>query len=259
MAVIGNRPNPNDISVFKTVNKQSITGTGDSSYNLSYDVSVPEELEVFVNNVRQEPRIAYDIASGQITFAEGIDSTDDCYIIFQGSRVGTVVPGENTITNGMLKDNSVTASKLVDSSITSSKLSDTYADIVGSVGKVKLQRVSATLSTNTVFNVTTDTAIVSVNITVAQGSDVFVTFNGEQNGNVGDSWQWVQLFRGTTALGTSTITVTTASHNDHISLQYWDENLAAGTYTYSCKVRNGANYMNWGEHSTPIIECIEFG
>ena len=102
MSVIGNSPNPNDISVFKTVNKQSITGTGDSSYNLSYDVSVPEELEVFVNNVRQEPKIAYNIGSGQITFEEGIDSTDDCYIIFQGSRVGTVEPASNTITRDML-------------------------------------------------------------------------------------------------------------------------------------------------------------
>ena len=95
MSVIGNSPNPNDISVFKTVNKQSITGTGDSSYNLSYDVSVPEELEVFVNNVRQEPRVAYNIGAGQITFDEGIDSTDDCYIIFQGSRIGTVAHPSN--------------------------------------------------------------------------------------------------------------------------------------------------------------------
>jgi len=259
MAVIGNKPNPNDISVFKTVNKQTITGTGDSSYNLSYNVSAPEEIEVFVNNVRQEPRIAYDVGSGQITFDEGIDSTDGCYIIFQGSRVGTIAPADNTITTDMMKDNSVTASKLVDSSITSSKLSDTYVDIVGSVGKVKLQRVSATLSSDTTFNVTTDTAIVSVNITVDSGSDVFVTFNGEQNGQVGDAWQWVQLFRGTTALGTSTISVVRSGWNEHISLQYWDENLSAGTYTYSCKVRNGANYCNWGEHSTPIIQCTEFG
>ena len=95
MSVIGNSPNPNDISVFKTVNKQSITGTGASSYNLSYDASVPEELEVFVNNVRQEPRVSYNIASGQITFSEAIASTDDCYIIFQGSRVGTVAHPSN--------------------------------------------------------------------------------------------------------------------------------------------------------------------
>ena len=115
MAVIGNSPNPNDISVFKTVNKQTITGTGDSSYNLSYDVSVPEELEVFVNNVRQEPRIAYNIGSGQITFDEGIDSTDDCYIIFQGSRVGTVEPASNTITTEMMQNAAITSKKLHDS------------------------------------------------------------------------------------------------------------------------------------------------
>lgn len=115
MAVIGNSPNPNDISVFKTVNKQTITGTGVSSYNLSYDVSRAEELEVYVNNVRQEPGVAYTIGSGQITFTGTISSSDECYIIYQGSRVGTVEPASNTITTDMMTNNSITSDKLHDS------------------------------------------------------------------------------------------------------------------------------------------------
>ena len=152
----------------------------------------------------------------------------------------------------------LTSSQIADGAITSAHLADSYADIVGAAGKVKKQKVQSYLGSNTVFNVSSNTAIVSVSITVAQGSDVFVTFNGEQNGNVGDSWQWVQLFRDNTALGTSTISVCRASWNEHFGLTHWDTNLAAGTYTYSCKVRNGANYMNWGEHSSPWIEAIEF-
>ena len=136
MAVIGNSPNPNDISVFKTVNKQTITGTGDSSYDLSYDVSRAEELEVYVNNVRQEPGVAYTIGSGQITFDEGIDSTDECYIIYQGSRVGTVEPASNTITTAMMTSNAITSDKLHDSINVSTLVTDTLTADSGTIGQV---------------------------------------------------------------------------------------------------------------------------
>lgn len=90
MAVIGNRAAANDISVFKTISKQTITGTGATSYALDLSVGGPNDLEVFVNNVRQEPSVAYNVGSGLITFTEAVDSTDDCYLIYQGGRVGTV-------------------------------------------------------------------------------------------------------------------------------------------------------------------------
>ena len=152
----------------------------------------------------------------------------------------------------------LTSAQITDGSITSAKLADSYATIVGTVGKVKKQKVQSYLGSNTVFNSGSNVAVCQIAITVAQGSDVFVTFNGEGNGNVGDAWQWVQLFRDNTAIGTSTISVLRNSWNEHFGLTHWDTNLAAGTYTYSCKVRNGANYFNWGEHSTPWIEAIEF-
>ena len=86
MAVIGNRPATN----FQSIKKQTITGTGGSSYSLDHSVSNANDLEVFVNNVRQEPTIAYSATSQTITFSEGIDSTDDVYMIYQGQTVGTV-------------------------------------------------------------------------------------------------------------------------------------------------------------------------
>jgi hypothetical protein len=87
MAVIGNKPATN----FQSIKKQTITGTGDSSYSLDYAVSNANDLEVFVNNVRQEPTIAYNATSQTITFSEGIDSTDDVYMIYQGQTMGSVV------------------------------------------------------------------------------------------------------------------------------------------------------------------------
>ena len=95
MAVIGNKPATN----FQAIKKQTITGNGDSSYTLDYSVSNANDLEVFVNNVRQEPTIAYSATSQTITFSEAIDSTDDVYMIYQGQTMGSVVhPNDQALT-----------------------------------------------------------------------------------------------------------------------------------------------------------------
>lgn len=119
------------------------------------------------------------------------------------------------------------------------------------------QKVEAAVG-STVMNVSSWTALVSVNITVSAGSSCLVMFNGEQNGEGGDAWQWVALFRGNTQIGTTVIEVSRQTWNSNFHNHYWDENLSAGTYTYSLKVYNGANYMRWGEHSGPRIQVVEF-
>jgi len=110
-----------------------------------------------------------------------------------------------------------------------------------------------------VINTSTPTAIVSVTITVSAGSTVLVMAQGEQNGEVSDAWQWHQLYRDGTAIGTTAITVTHASWNTEFHHSFWDTNLAAGTYTYSIRAWNGLNYCSYGEHSDPLIQVVEFG
>ena len=65
--------------------KQNITGNGGTSYTLNHTVTQPEELEVFVNNVRQNPGDAYTVNHNTITFAGAIASTDSCYAVFQNN------------------------------------------------------------------------------------------------------------------------------------------------------------------------------
>ncbi len=110
----------------------------------------------------------------------------------------------------------------------------------------------------TTVNSTTPTTIMSVSITVAAGSTVYITAQGEQNA-VGDGWQWHRIYRGDTALGTTAITVTSNTWNEEFHHSYWDTNLSAGTYVYNFKVWNGSNYSQYGEHSTPMIQVVEFG
>lgn len=119
------------------------------------------------------------------------------------------------------------------------------------------------VQTNTISSITINsnsyTTIVSVSITVSQGSTVYVTAQGEQNAEGGDpAWMWNKLFRDNTQIGTSTIAVSKLNYNDPFHLSYFDTNLSAGTYTYSWKAYNGSNYALYGEHSSPMIQAVEY-
>lgn len=111
MAVIGNSP----ATTFPSIRKQSITGDGDSAYSLDFSVTNENDLEVFVNNVRQEPTVAYTAGDQTITFSEGIDSTDDVYMIYKAQTFGNAVPADNTITTAMVQGSAITSKKLHDS------------------------------------------------------------------------------------------------------------------------------------------------
>ena len=60
---------------------------GSATYTLNTRVNSAEELEVFVNNVQQEPTVAYSVASDgvSLTFTETTPSgTGTVYFIFRG-------------------------------------------------------------------------------------------------------------------------------------------------------------------------------
>jgi len=123
--------------------------------------------------------------------------------------------------------------------------------------KQKVQFIQGSYVT---VNTSTATTVMSVAITVSEGSTVFVTAQGEQNNSdVSDAWQWHRLYRDGTALGTTAITVCRTGWNEEFHHSFWDENLSAGTYTYSFKAWNGDPFMQYGEHSDPMIQCVEFG
>lgn len=115
MGYIGNKAQ----TAFTSFDKQTITGTGTAVYTLSHNVSNEQEIEVFVNNVRQEGGSgkAFTVSGNQITFTENIASTDTVYVNFQGKAVQTVVPANNTVTAAMLQSGSVTSAKLASGAV----------------------------------------------------------------------------------------------------------------------------------------------
>ena len=88
MPYLGNEP----AVAFATVSYQDLTGGSGTSFTLDHPVANSNEIEVFVNNVRQEPSVAYNASGTSMTMTGSVASTDDFYVVFQGKAQQTIVP-----------------------------------------------------------------------------------------------------------------------------------------------------------------------
>ena len=96
MPYIGNQP----ADRFGSLAYQDLTGVTGSpvkrGFTLNQAVGNEMELEVFVNNVRQEPTVAYTVSGTTLTMTGDVETTDDFYVVFQGKAIGTVTHPSNT-------------------------------------------------------------------------------------------------------------------------------------------------------------------
>jgi len=101
MGYIGNQSS----EAYSSVDKQVITGNGGTAYTLSHPVANANEIEVFVNNVRQEPGVAYTVSGTALTMTGNVESTDDFYVVFQGKAIQTTTPPDGSVTSAKLDTN----------------------------------------------------------------------------------------------------------------------------------------------------------
>ena len=77
MPFIGNTPEVN----FTSFAKQDLTGVTGSpakrGYTLTHAVANANEIEVFVNNVRQEPTESYTVNGTGLTMTGDVETSDD--------------------------------------------------------------------------------------------------------------------------------------------------------------------------------------
>ena len=71
------------------ITKQVITGDGGTSYSLDKIVGNAADIEVYVNNVRQEPNVAYTVTGTTIEFTGALSVSDSCYLVYQGQALLT--------------------------------------------------------------------------------------------------------------------------------------------------------------------------
>lgn len=119
MPYIGNQTS----TAFTSMAKQDITGNGGASYTLTHAVANEQEIEVYVNNVRQEPGVAYTVSGTALTMTGNVASADNFYVVYQGKAIQTSVPADDTVTTAMLQDDAATAAK-VDSTLHLSTIKD---------------------------------------------------------------------------------------------------------------------------------------
>ena len=81
MSYIGATP----ATTFTKVTSQVINGNGGATYTLDKPVNRAEELEVFIENVQQQPTVAYTASGTTLTFTASVPSaTGNIYVIFRG-------------------------------------------------------------------------------------------------------------------------------------------------------------------------------
>ena len=108
----------------------------------------------------------------------------------------------------------------------------------------------------------TPTTIVQANITVQQGSKVFVTGCGDMNPANAGEWHYYQIYRDSSAVSQRYIGQSAGiSYNLPFSISYVEiSGLNAGTYTYSLRAFQGVGTMTYGETGNiqaPTIVLME--
>ena len=76
---------------FSIVTSQQFSGTGSATaFTMRHAVGQPEHVEVYVNNVRQDPHSAYTVSGTTLTFTEApSNATNNIYVVYIGGALNT--------------------------------------------------------------------------------------------------------------------------------------------------------------------------
>ncbi len=163
---------------YSAVSYQDLTGVTGSpakrGFTLSNAVLNANEIEVFVNNVRQEPSVAYTAGGTTLTMTGDVETTDDFYVVFQGMAKQTVSPAAST--NMSITDLTVSG----DLTLAKAVQGTTFVDTTNS-GNITLD-----FDTYQNFVLTMTGAVVLVNPTTeAVGQTGFIILIQDSSGNRG--------------------------------------------------------------------------
>lgn len=136
-----------------------------------------------------------------------------------------------------------------------STATQTALDLKANKGALNYTQVLATRVVGTSGAATLGSATITTS-----GYPVHIMATGDAENTTAGGWARLQLYRGSTAIGTIVhVEGSAGSENIPFALQFIDTQ-AAGTYTYSLKTINtaGGNF-NFGETDGPTITLVELG
>ena len=94
MAYVGNTPADKTL----TLEKQQFSVSATPSYTLDHSVSDPQDIGLFINNVRQNPNSSYTVSGTALTLSAATASTDTMYCVFLGRAIGTIGIAAGSVT-----------------------------------------------------------------------------------------------------------------------------------------------------------------
>ena len=269
MPYLGNAPS----AAFQSVAYQDLTGGTGTSFTLSYAVSSAQEIEVFVNNVRQEPTVAYTVAGTALTMTGTIAASDDVYVVFQGKAVGSV---SHPTTSPL----AATTGNFT-GAVTATSFSGDGSALTGvSAGKVlNVEHVSVTAGasfsltagTNTAPNYA-DTAL-TLNITPSATTSKILVFGSfYHNSSAGNYPSTMRVIRDSTAIS---LQLGRVNYNSSLENTVWcssinvlDEPSTTSQITYTAQIGNpngttrtvyfNSNYYNSGMFES-FLTALEIG
>ena len=178
MPYIGNQ----STNSYSSMVKQDLTGASGSSVTLSHPVANANEVELYINNVRQEPTTSYTTNGTTLNFVGyTVAASDDIYVIFSGKALQTIVP----------PDGSVSTAKIASSAVDlTSKVTGVLPVANGGTGVS-----SASIGIVSGYHRATpaSTTVAGGNIVgsfTQQGNSVGVTFSGNNKWTLGSAGVW---------------------------------------------------------------------
>ena len=104
MPYIGNQ----STNSYSSMVKQDLTGASGASVTLSHPVANANEVELYINNVRQEPTTSYTTSGTTLSFVNyTVAASDDIYVIFLGKALQTTVPPDGSVSTAKIADSAV--------------------------------------------------------------------------------------------------------------------------------------------------------
>ena len=151
--------------------KQDLTGATGTSLTLSYAVSKEEDIDLYINNVKQEPTTAYTVADTAVTLTGSIVATDDIYVVYNSLALQTVVPPDGSVTSAKL------ASGAAASNLGTSVNLATIKDSTGTNTAMTIDSGgNVDMGANTVVQIITNTYDTQLNLTTSfQDTGLYAT------------------------------------------------------------------------------------
>jgi hypothetical protein len=254
MAYIGKDPRQTFTGI---ANYQAFTGDGSTTvFDLTNATLAggQNDLQVFVNNVRQEPGASKSYTLGldgsnevkRITFVTAPEASAEIYVIAPGRETALLQPGTNAVTTAMLQDNAVTVAKLATTLDLSSNTVTLPSSFTTNTGSQTLTNKTISGASNTLSNIG-NSSLTNSGFTL-NGTSISLGDTAEIS--AGTSWQTVKTADFNAAAGegyfvnttSGTITATlpgSPSLGDEISIVDY-----AGTFD--------SNALTVGRNGNPI-------